>query len=96
MSKKRSKEDPELTLVGSNRGEEIGRTAVHGDPELIARGWVRRHLVDLERAREAVELYTSIGYEVKVKNLTPAELQSTCLPCAPGLCRSCVVIYTRK
>jgi hypothetical protein len=63
---------------------------------LIAEGWTRRYLADPIRAREAVELYRSLGYEVRAARLTPADLEPSCRDCAPVICRSYVLIYTRK
>jgi hypothetical protein len=66
------------------------------DPGLVAQGWVRRHLADPMRAREAIELYTSLGFEVKAQKLTPADLGPNCADCASTICSSYVLIYTRK
>lgn len=70
--------------------------AVPGDPKLLAEGWVRKHLVDPDRARESIELYTSLGYEVRAQKLTPADFGPMCKDCASVVCRSYVLIYTRK
>ena len=58
--------------------------------------WERRFVVDPARAREAVELYTRAGFEVRVAPLDPAELREECESCwlvQAGLFR---VIYTRR
>jgi len=79
--------------------EEAGPDVFEGipaDPELTARGWVRRYLAGPERAREAMETYAAIGYEVLAQELTPTALGPRCLECAAGLCRTYVMIYTRR
>lgn len=97
-----SKPDLSLPVVeGGHRGgatppsnPEIG--TIRADPALIAEGWVRRHFVDPDRARESVELYTSMGYEVKVCNPAPEDFGPGCAECASVICRTHVLIYTRK
>lgn len=64
------------------------------DEELRAQGWTRQFLADEPRLSEAVDLYRSLGLEVHLEPLSPAE---------GGECRSCLeadlerfrVIYTR-
>lgn len=70
--------------------------SIPADPKLLAEGWIRRHLVDPLRAKESIELYTSLGYEVKAQTLTPADFGPQCGKCALVACGACVVIYTRK
>lgn len=77
--------------AGGNNDMEIP-----ADPTLVAEGWVRRFLADPLRAQEAIEVYTSLGYEVKAQALTPADFGSQCGGCAEVACRSHVLIYTRK
>ncbi|MDP6376480.1 MAG: hypothetical protein QF921_14785 [Pseudomonadales bacterium] len=68
---------------------------IPADQTLVAEGWVRRYLADAERTEEAVELYTSLGFEVKTTQLAPAELGPQCTDCAAGVCASYRLIYTR-
>jgi len=77
----------------SSKGEEL---PIPADPKLIAEGWVRRHLADPDRAKEAIELYTSMGYEVKAQKLTPADFGPNCGDCGSVICSTYVLIYTRK
>ena len=63
---------------------------------LEAEGWQRRFLADEFRAKEAVELYTSMGYEVRAQELEPADFGPRCGECSDIVCRSYVLIYTRK
>jgi hypothetical protein len=70
--------------------------SVQEDPGLIEQGWARRFMAAPDRARESVELYQSMGFEVKVVELTPADFGPNCTECGSGLCQSYVLIYTRK
>ncbi|MHC4413720.1 MAG: hypothetical protein ACYS0G_00395 [Planctomycetota bacterium] len=79
-----------------DRDDNADELSIPADPKLIAEGWVRRHLADPARARESVELYTSMGYEVKVQTLTPSDFGPQCGQCAAVACGSCVLIYTRN
>jgi hypothetical protein len=69
--------------------------AIRDDAELVAAGWERRFLADPDRAREATELYTSLGYEVLAHELTPDEFGPMCAQCPASACLSYVMIYTR-
>ncbi len=69
---------------------------VRDDAELIAGGWERRHLVDPSRAAESTELYESMGFEVFVRDLKPTDFGAKCQGCAETICRTYVVIYTRR
>jgi hypothetical protein len=78
--------------MGGNADE----LCIPADPKLVAEGWVRRHLADPARAKESIDLYTSMGYEVKVQKLTASDFAPTCGKCASVVCQTCVLIYTRK
>lgn len=58
--------------------------------------WERRFVADPARAREAVELYASAGYEVRVEPLGPEELREECASCWLVQARLFRVIYTRR
>ena len=58
--------------------------------------WERRFIADPARAREAVELYTRAGFEVRAEPIVPEDLREECESCLlvrAGLFR---VIYTRR
>jgi hypothetical protein len=69
---------------------------IPANPELTAAGWVRRYLADPIRAREAVELYSRLGFEVKAQTLTPGDFGPNCEGCPAVVCESYVMIYTRR
>jgi hypothetical protein len=87
---------PDTQPCPAQGDEDFAVTSMPGDAELVAAGWVRRHLADAARAQESIDLYTSMGYEVKVQELTPADFGPQCAHCASVMCRACVLIYTRK
>jgi len=66
-----------------------------GDPALVAAGWERRFLADGGRVEEFVELYRSMGFEVRVETVWPAELGPECESCRLVICREFVTLYTR-
>lgn len=58
-------------------------------------GWERRFVADPARAREAIDVYTRAGFEVRTEPLSPDDLRAECASCQlvqAGLLR---VIYTR-
>ncbi len=69
---------------------------IPGDPELLAAGWVRRHVVDTERALEAIALYQELGFEVRAETLNPDAIGPGCGGCSPVLCSGYLLIYTRR
>jgi hypothetical protein len=65
--------------------------------ELEAGGWIRQFTVEAERAAEYVELYESLGDEVRVEPVT-ADLMAAeeCATCLLAAGDKYVVIYTRS
>lgn len=66
------------------------------DPQLAAEGWERRFMADTARLAEYVELYTSLGYEVRAEKVRPDEIGEECGDCRLLICRQFVTLYTRK
>lgn len=65
------------------------------DPVLTAAGWSRRFIADPQRTREATDLYTQLGFEVRAEPLTPEELGDDCSDCQL-LLLGFRTIYTRR
>lgn len=63
---------------------------------LLAQGWERRFTADEQRAKEAMELYTQLGYEVRAEPVLPEELQDDCQECKTVVSYYFQTIYTRK
>jgi hypothetical protein len=67
-----------------------------GDPKLEAEGWQRRFMADGQRLKEYVELYESLGYDVRTEIIQPEEIGPECTDCRLVVCRQYVTLYTRK
>lgn len=74
----------------------LSDTQLQPDPSLIARGWERRFIADEQRAREAMELYSQLGYEVRAEPVLPEELPDDCENCKTVVSFYFQTIYTRK
>ena len=73
-----------------------GPTSVRTAEALVAAGWTRRFLADPDRAKEAVQTYGALGFEVRAEPLAPADFDEACFHCSESVCRSYVMIYTRE
>ena len=66
------------------------------ESELKRHGWIRRFVADEARLGEAVELYESLGYEVRLEPAVFDEINKECQKCL--LYQDCdryKTIYTR-
>ncbi len=70
--------------------------AIPGNLALEAEGWQRRYLADEHRAREALELYSSLGFDVRAEKLDASHFGPQCGECSLTVCTSYVLIYTRR
>jgi hypothetical protein len=66
------------------------------DASLIAQGWERRFTANEQRAKEATELYSQLGYEVRAEPVLPEELPNDCQDCKTVVSFYFQTIYTRK
>ncbi|MFQ5637695.1 MAG: hypothetical protein ACE5IR_06830 [bacterium] len=69
--------------------------ALPADTKLIAAGWEKRFLADTRMAKEAVENYGQLGFEVKLAPIKTETLDEECSGCKKLLDRFRMV-YTRK
>ncbi len=67
-----------------------------GDPRLLAEGWARRFVADAQRAQEALELFTGMGYEVFLDPVGPADLHEDCEHCRLARLLGFKTVYVRK
>ena len=65
------------------------------EEELKRRGWIRQFVTDEPRLSEAVELYKSIGYEVRLEQASVEEVNQICKNCLKSDCESYKTIYIR-
>ena len=92
-----TKTDEEITAWREREARDsLSDTPIEPDPVLAAEGWERRFMADAQQAKEAFELYTSIGYEVRAEPVNPNELKGKCKDCRAIVLLQFKVIYTRK
>jgi hypothetical protein len=85
----------ESSLDGSGR-RFFSDAQLQSDSSLIAQGWERRFTADDQRAKEAMELYRQLGYEVRAEPVLPEELPDDCQDCKTVVSFYFQTIYTRK
>ena len=85
----------EATL-GSSLDRVLSPGQLQADPDLVARGWERRFTADAQRAKEAMELYEKLGYEVRAEPVRPQELDDDCGECGTVVSFHFLAIYTRR
>lgn len=66
------------------------------DEELKRQGWGRQFVTDEPRLSEAVELYKSLGYEVRLEQSSFEEVNQMCKNCLVADCERYKTIYIRK
>ncbi len=66
------------------------------DPQLTAAGWQRRFTADPARAREAIQLYNELGFDVHLHTIQPEELDPACGDCRLMTCAVYQTVYTRR
>jgi hypothetical protein len=62
---------------------------------LKRRGWIRQFVTDEPRLSEAVGLYKSMGYEVRLEHASFEEVNQICKNCLKSDCESYKTIYIR-
>jgi len=66
------------------------------EEELKRQGWVRQFVTDEPRLSEAVELYKSLGYEVRLEEASFEEVNQICKNCLQADCERYKTIYIRR
>jgi hypothetical protein len=74
----------------------LSEAQLQPNSSLIAQGWERRFTADEQRAKEAMQLYNQLGYEVRAEPVLPEELQDDCSDCKTVVSYYFQTIYTRK
>jgi len=82
-----------LALSG---GRFFSDAQLEADPQLVAEGWERRFTADEQRAREVMELYSRLGYEVRAEPVRAEELHDDCQDCQSVVAIHFRTIYTRQ
>ena len=65
------------------------------DERLASEGWRKKFTCDADRVDEFVEMYESIGFEVRVEPVFSDDPDLTCQICFGGNRESYKTIYTR-
>ena len=95
-------EDPgrRLEALGSIVQQEARRvlseSGLAPDPTRLADGWERRFIADGQRAREMMELYRQLGFEVCADPVTPEQVGDDCADCRLLMLLEFQTIYTRR
>ena len=64
--------------------------------ELKKEGWLKRTTIGEPRLSEIVELYKSLGYEVRVEPVTLEEMDEDCRRCYKNDIDKVGTVYVRK
>lgn len=83
------------SLLDSSSRRFFSDEQLQADPRLLAEGWERRFTTDEERAGEALELYSQLGYEVRAEPILQGELDVDCTDCHSVMRSRFKTIYTR-
>lgn len=83
-------------LLSRSAGRFFSDAQLAPDPELVAQAWERRFTADEQRAREAVELYSQLGFEVRAEPVRAEEMDEDCQDCQSVVSVHFRTIYTRK
>lgn len=83
-------------LVEQEARRVLAETQLRPNPALVAAGWERRFIADARQAKEAIELYTQLGFEVLVEPVQAAEMGEDCEDCQVLVLLQFKTIYTRK
>jgi hypothetical protein len=83
-------------LLDGSADRVLSDAQLQPDPALVAEGWERRFTADEQRAKEVMELYIQLGYEVRAEPVRPEELQDDCQDCRTVVSFHFLAIYTRR
>ena len=83
-------------LVEEEARRLLSAKQLEGDPGRIADGWERRFIADAQRAKEAMELYERLGFEVCADPVKAEEVGDDCGDCQLLAALQFKVIYTRR
>ena len=64
--------------------------------ELEQKGWIKRTTIGEPRLSEIVELYKSLGYEVRVEPVKIDELDEECRRCYKNEANEVKTVYVKK
>ncbi|MEN8374384.1 MAG: hypothetical protein ABFS34_02935 [Gemmatimonadota bacterium] len=77
-------------------GSDSWLAGVQPDPERLRAGWEHRFVADAERAREMVQLYLELGFEVAADPVRLDAAEGGCTACFEESDQGYRSIYTRR
>lgn len=83
-------------LVEQEARRALAEAQLRPNLALIAAGWERRFIADARQAKEAIELYTQLGFEVLAEPVETSEMGEDCEDCRVLVLLQFKTIYTRK
>lgn len=96
FSPDRNLAQPLGSIVEQEARRALSEAQLEADPQRIAEGWERRFIADPQRAKEAIELYAEMGFEVCAEPVQPEELGEDCEDCRLLAQLRFKTIYTRR
>ncbi len=84
------------SIVEQEARRALSEAQLAPDPKRLADGWERRFIADGQRAREMMELYRQLGFEVCADPVTPEQVGDDCADCRLLMLLEFKTIYTRK
>lgn len=66
------------------------------EKELEKEGWIRQTTIGESRLSEIVELYKSLGYEVRLEPVKVDDLDEECRRCYEGEINEVKTVYVKK
>lgn len=76
--------------------ERFGGAMFRPDSSLLQEGWEYRFVASGQRLREVEELYSELGYEVRVESIPKEAFPEGCVECQLVLMLNFKAIYTRR
>jgi hypothetical protein len=84
------------SLVEQEARRVLAEAQLQPNPALVAAGWERRFIADARQAKEALELYSQLGFEVLAEPVQASEMGEDCEDCQVLVLLQFKTIYTRK
>jgi hypothetical protein len=84
------------SLVAQEARRVLTEEQLRPNPTLVAEGWERRFIADARQAKEAIELYSQLGFEVLAEPVQASEMGDNCQDCQALALLQFKTIYTRK
>ncbi len=84
------------SIVQQEASKLFSSETISPDPELIADGWERRFVADGPRVKEAIDLYTEMGLDVRAEPVKQDQMAEKCEGCHIHMMLNFQTLYTRK